>query len=171
MSNAVNAGVEPWLSGSLAGLHPVIAGVLYSFEQARHDLAKWTEGLTAEQIWARPGGIGPVGFHLRHIAGSVDRLFTYAEGRQLGDEQMKAMRAEMEPGAGRDEMLAAIEATFRRVEEKLRRIDPVTLTEARAVGRKGLPTTLAGLLVHIAEHTQRHVGEAIVTAKVVRRGS
>ena len=159
---------EPWMRGPIAGLSPLLAPVLYSFQQAREDLARFTEGLSTEQIWARPHGFGPVGFHLRHIAGSVGRLITYVEGRQLSPEQLAALSAEMEPGATREDLLSALDAALDKAEEVVRRIDPATLAEPRGVGRKQLPTTVIGLLTHIAEHTQRHVGEAISAAKLAR---
>jgi uncharacterized damage-inducible protein DinB len=162
---------EPWLRGPMAGVSPLVAPILYSFQQAREDLAQHTEGLTTEQVWARPHGFGPVGFHLRHIAGSVERLMTYVQGRQLSEAQLAAIERQMEPGASRDELLAEIDASLRKAEEIVRRIDPATLAEPRSVGRKGLPTTVIGLLTHIAEHTTRHVGEAIVSAKWVRAAS
>lgn len=159
---------EPWLRGPLEGVDPLLAPVLHSFQQAREDLALHTEGLTPEQLWARPHGLGPAGFHIRHIAGSVDRLITYAGGRQLSGEQLAQTRAEMEPGAGREELLAAVEAAFARAEAVVSALDPAALRTPREVGRKRLPTTVAGLLVHIAEHTQRHVGQAISAAKLAR---
>ena len=159
---------EPWLRGPIAGLSPLVSPVLYAFEQAREDLARHTEGLSTEQIWARPHGFGPVGFHLRHIAGSIERLMTYLQGRQLTAAQLTVMNAEMEPGASRDELLAALERTLRAAEEAVRQIDPATLAQPRSVGRKQLPTTVIGLLTHIAEHTQRHIGEAISAAKLAR---
>lgn len=131
------------------------------------DLATWTEGFTPAQIWARPLGLGPIGFHMRHIAGSTDRLFTYAEGRMLSEEQIAQLKGEMEEGASREELLAAVDAVFQRVGDAIRKIDPDTLRDFRGVGRKQLPATVAGLLMHIAEHNMRHVGEAIITAKVV----
>jgi hypothetical protein len=159
---------EPWMRGPIPDVSPLLAPVLYSFQQAREDLARFTEGLSTEQIWARPHGFGPVGFHLRHIAGSVGRLMTYVEGRQLSPEQLAALSAEMEPGPTRDELLSALGAALVKAEEVVRRIDPATLAEPRGVGRKRLPTTVIGLLTHIAEHTQRHVGEAISAAKLAR---
>lgn len=156
------------MRGPLPDVDPSVAPVLRAFEQAREDLARHTEGLSPAHLWARPYGLGPAGFHLRHIAGSVDRLLTYAQGRQLSAAQLAATRTEMEPGAGREELLAAIEKAFANAEAVLRSIDPATLAEPREVGRKRLPTTLIGLLVHIAEHTQRHVGQAISAAKLAR---
>ncbi|HTM51054.1 MAG TPA: DinB family protein [Bryobacteraceae bacterium] len=144
------------------------APVLYAFEQAREDLAEHTQGLTAEQVWARPFGLAPLGFHLRHIAGSVDRLITYLLGKPLDDAQTAALKAEMEPGASREELLREIDAALARAEEKIRAFDPARLAEPRTVGRRRLPTTAIGLLTHTAEHTQRHVGQAIAAAKLVR---
>src|SRR5215831_13054594 len=96
---------EPWLRGPIPDVHPLLAPVLYSFQQAREDLAKFTAGLATAQIWARPHGFGPVGFHLCHIAGSVERLMVYVQGGQLSPAQLAALAAEMEPGASREELL------------------------------------------------------------------
>jgi uncharacterized damage-inducible protein DinB len=159
---------EPWISGSHGDVDALLRPLLHAFDHALLDLEKWTEGLSTEQLWARPLGLGAIGFHLRHIAGSTDRLFTYAEGRPLTEAQMEALRGEMEPGASREELMTEIRRTFEGVAQKVRAIDTATLPEPRFVGRKRLPTTLHSLLVHIAEHTMRHVGEAIVTARVVR---
>ena len=156
------------MRGPLPLAHPLIAPVLYGFQQAREDLARNTAGLTASQVWARPHGLAPLGFHLRHIAGSVDRLCTYLEGRELDAPQVAALAAEMEPGVSLEELLAAIGDALRRTEEIIRAIDPATLAEPRWVGRKRLPTTVMGLLVHIAEHTQRHLGQAIAAAQLAR---
>ncbi len=160
---------EPWLSGSLKDVNPFVAPLLYSFQQAREDLARFTEGLTTAQIWERRAGANPVGREIRHIAGSLDRLMTYLEGRQLDERQLAELKSEAEPGASLQELLASMEEAFARAERTLRSLDPARLAEPRAVGRKQLPTTVIGLLVHIAEHTQRHVGQAIVAAKLARR--
>ena len=160
--------MEPWLRGPIDSVPPVLAPVLYAFIQAREDLAEHTAGLTVEQIWARPLGLAPVGFQLRHIAGSVDRLVTYLMGQPLNEEQMAALRTEMEPGQSREELLAGVNRALAIAEARIRSIDSASLTEPRVVGRMRLPTTVIGLLVHIAEHTQRHVGQAISAAKLVR---
>ena len=159
---------EPWLRGPIPGVDTLVAPILYALQQAREDLAHHTEGLTTAQIWARPHGFGPVGFHLRHIAGSVERLMTYVQGRQLSAEQFAALDHQMDPGASRDELMAGIERSFSEAERIVRAIDPWTLAEPRTVGRKQLPTTVIGLLTHIGEHTTRHVGEAICAAKLAR---
>jgi uncharacterized damage-inducible protein DinB len=160
---------EPWLRGPIEGAHALTAPVLYAFQQAREDLAHHTAGLSHAQIWSTPHGFGSVGFHLRHIAGSTERLMTYLQARQLTPEQLAAAAAEHDaehtPGADRDTLLAELDRVFRESEAVVRRIDPATLAELREVGRQRLPTTVIGLLTHIAEHTQRHVGQAIAAAK------
>ncbi len=159
---------EPWLRGPIPTVHPCIAPLLYCFQQAREDLAKYTEGLTENQIWATPHGFGSVGFHIRHIAGSTDRLITYLQSNPLSPEQLAEIQAEKQPGGTREQLLARLEAAFQRAESVARGLDPAVLAEPRAVGRSRLPTTVIGLLVHIAEHTQRHVGQAISAAKLAK---
>jgi uncharacterized damage-inducible protein DinB len=156
------------MRGPVEGVVPLAAPIFYSFQQAREDLAKYTEGLATEQIWATPHGFGSLGFHLRHIAGSTDRLMTYLKGTPLSEAQMTTLRSEKEPGATREQLLAAIETAFRDAEAVVRTLNPTTLSDPREIGRKRLPTTVIGLLTHIAEHTQRHVGQAISAAKLAR---
>jgi uncharacterized damage-inducible protein DinB len=158
---------EPWMRGPIAGVHPLLAPVLYSFQMAREDLEKYTAGLPPARIWATPHGFASVGFHMLHIAGSTLRLVTYIQGRELSAAQLEAMAAEATPGEpSREQLLAALSHAFRDAEAVIRALDPATLAEARTVGRKRLPTTVIGLLTHIAEHTQRHVGQAIAAAKL-----
>jgi hypothetical protein len=161
--------MEPWLTGKWNDLPPIVAAVLYSFEHARDDLRRWTADLTDEQIWRRSGDVAPVGFHIRHIAGSVDRLMTYAIGTQLSAEQMKELEAEKSPeGISRDELLAVLDRKLAQAESVIRSFDPSGLEAIREIGRRRTPVPLGVLLIHIAEHTQRHVGAAIVTAKTAR---
>jgi hypothetical protein len=158
---------EPWMRGPIEGVHPVLAPVLYSFQMAREDLEKYTAGLPPAGIWATPHGLASVGFHILHIAGSTNRLVTYLQGRELTAAQLDAMEAEKSPGEpSREQLLGALNHAFGDAEAVIRAIDPATLGDARTAGRKRLPTTVIGLLTHIAEHTQRHVGQAITTAKL-----
>ncbi len=159
---------EPWLRGPISGVHPLIAPLLYAFEQARENLALHTTGLTTNQIWATPHSLGSVGFHIRHIAGSTDRLITYLEGKQLSEAQLAALQSEHQPRASLDELLAVLHSSFQHAEAVVRALSPAMLIEPREVGRKRLPTTVIGLLTHVAEHTQRHVGQAISAAKLAR---
>jgi hypothetical protein len=160
--------VEPWLRGPLPGVYPLLSPTLCSYVQAREDLAYWTAELSHAQIWSRPHGLAPVGFHICHIAGSVERLTTYLKDEQLTAEQLDALVHEMQPGPGREELLRALDDSLQRSEQVILALNPAILEYPRTVGRKRLPTTVAGLLVHLAEHTQRHVGEAIITAKLAR---
>jgi len=157
---------EPWLRGSIESLDPLLSPILFAFQQAREDLAKWTANLTTEQIWATPHGFGSVGFHILHIAGSTERLMTYLEGRQLTEDQLSMIPKESIPRSiGRADLLEILHRSFENAERVVRSVDPATLADPREVGRKKLPTTVIGLLTHIAEHTQRHVGQAISASK------
>jgi uncharacterized damage-inducible protein DinB len=157
---------EPWLRGPIACVHPLVAPVLYAFQQAREDLARYTAELTTEEIWASPHGFGSVGFHIAHIAGSTERLMSYLQRRALTEDQLAALRAEAALGAiARDELLGILDRALHEAESVVRAIDPAALAEPRTVGRQHLPTTVIGLLTHIAEHTQRHTGQAISAAK------
>jgi hypothetical protein len=159
---------EPWLRGPDVAVHPAARPLVYSLTQVLEDVARWTGGLTTEQLWARPFGLGAAGFHIRHIGRSADRLTTYLEGRELSDGQLAELKTEMEPGASREELLEELELHLRRCLAIVEALDPRTWYDERWVGRKRLPATVGGLVTHIAEHSQRHVGEAIVTTRVVR---
>ena len=161
-------GIEPWLRGPLAGVNPLLAPTLHAYAQANEDVTHWTESLDTTRIWCRPHNLAPVGFHLRHIAGSIDRLTTYLRGEQLSGEQMEALSREMDSGANRDHLLLAVRNALAESEQVIRNLDPATLADPRFVGRKRLSTTVIGLVVHLAEHTQRHVGELIITAKLAK---
>ncbi len=163
----MNPNPEPWLRGTLTDIPAVPRAVLHALELAQEDLDKWCGGLSESELHARPSGLAPVAFHLRHIARSLDRLLTYAEGRELTAEQLAALKTELEAPASREELFAELAAAFSRSTSRIRAIDVSTLEEKRSVGKKALPTTVGGLLVHVADHTQRHVGQAVITAKIV----
>jgi uncharacterized damage-inducible protein DinB len=159
--------VEPWLRGTLTELDAVRRQVLHALQLASEDVDAWCAGLSDGKMDARPFGVASVAYHLRHIARSLDRLLTYAEGRQLSEAQLSALRSELEAGAIASEVLAECRAGLKSAAERVRAISPSTYEESRGVGRAMLPSTVGGLLVHCAEHTQRHVGQAVTTAKVV----
>jgi len=159
---------EPWLRGTLGGVAAVPRAVLHALELAEEDLQRWCGNLNNEELNARPAGVASVAFHLRHIARSIDRLLTYAESRQLNAQQTAALKSELEPGATHAALFAELEATLAQSAARIRGIDPRRLEAPRRVGKEALPTTLGGLLVHVADHTQRHVGQAITTARIVR---
>ena len=165
--NATPSLPEPWLRGTLSDVKAVPRAVLHALELAGEDLNKWCAPLTESQLNAQPHGLPSVAFQLRHIARSIDRLLTYAEGNALSAGQLDALRQESQPGASSrslfDELSSALEHAAHRV-RALANSDP---EQSRSVGKKALPTTLGGLLVHIADHTQRHVGQAITTTKIL----
>lgn len=158
---------EPWLRGTLTEIPAEQRAILHALELAREDIAGWCGPLSQEEFHARPYGLAPVAFHLRHLAGSLDRLLTYAEGNVLSDAQLRQLAAEMNGEGSKEEILADFERGMRASDERVRAIDPAQWPESRAVGRKKLPTTVAGLLIHCADHTQRHVGQTTATAKVL----
>ena len=158
---------EPWLRGTLQEVPAVQRAVIHALELAGEDLQRWCGRLSDEQIKARPGGSPAVAFHLRHVARSLDRLLTYAEGRALSEEQQAAMKTELDPGAKRGALFSELNSALAKSMIRVRAFDVSVLEQIRAVGRKQLPTTVAGLLVHVADHTQRHVGQAVTTAKIV----
>jgi hypothetical protein len=159
---------EPWLRGTLQEVPALQRAVLHALELAREDLSRWCGDLTDEQLNARPAGLPPVAFHFRHIARSLDRLLTCAEGRALSDQQLAVKNAELDPGATRDELFLELTLALAESARRVLAFEVSALEQVRNVGRKRLPTTLAGLLVEVAEHTQRHVGQAITTTKVVK---
>lgn len=162
---------EPWLRGQTpVGAEPIVVPVLHSFQQVREDLKTHVAGLDADAVWCEVAGT-TLGFHLKHMAGSVDRLLTYLEGKQLSADQMSELRAESRGDEDADTLLAALHALLANAEQRLREIDPAAIYEPRAVGRRELPTNVIGLLVHVAEHTQRHLGQAIILAKIARESA
>ncbi len=164
------ANVEPWLRGTLSEISAVPRGVLHALELAEEDVAKWCGGLSEAELNERPLGLPSVAFQLRHIARSLDRLLTYAEGAQLSGEQVAALKSEMDRGATREGLFAEFEAAIRGSIARVRELAAVDAEQPRGVGKRQLPTTVGGLLVHVADHTQRHVGQAITTAKVLLAG-
>jgi uncharacterized damage-inducible protein DinB len=158
---------EPLLRGTLTDLPVVQRALLHSLEMAQEDIAKWCGGLDDREVHARPFQLPAVAFQLRHIARSLDRFCCYAEGVPLSPEQLQALASEMEESGGREAIFGELEAQLERTRRRLDAIVRQPLDLPVRIGRKGLPTTLTGLLIHAAEHTQRHVGQAITTAKVI----
>jgi hypothetical protein len=161
---------EVWLRGPVHGVPPLLQPIAHGLLQCREELPRVLEGLTPAQIWARPFGAASIGFHARHAAGSLERLFTYARGERLSAEQQSALAAEgepdLEPGAA-DRLRARFSEAVENALTQLRSTSDARLIEPRSVGRAQLPSTVVGLLFHAAEHTQRHMGQAVTTAKVV----
>ena len=155
---------DPDQTRTLAALMPVVHALI----QAREDIEKLVARVPVEHTWERPGGAASIGFHVRHLGGALDRLFTYARGEALSDAQQAAVRAEGDPvvpAPSLADVAADMNASIDRALKQLRTTTRDDLLTARKVGRAGLPTTTLGLLFHVAEHSTRHVGQAISTAK------
>jgi uncharacterized damage-inducible protein DinB len=161
---------ESWLSGALEGFSPTLMPAAHALVQAETDVEKAVNGLTTKELWMKLNGAPPVGFHLLHIAGSIDRLLTYARGENLKQEQFDFLSAETDSSQTED-AAAVLQLTRESIHDALETIQQTSddiLFEPRTVGRMNLPTNVFGLLFHIAEHTQRHTGQIVATAKIVR---
>jgi hypothetical protein len=158
--------VEPWLRGTLQELEPVRRAVLHALELALEDAERWCSSLNQEQMFARPADLPPVAFQMRHIVRSLDRLLSYAEGKALDEAQRVALQTEMD-GASTAQVWSEFRAGLAQTMDRVRAVPPATFGEVRWVGSERLETTVAGLLIHCAEHTQRHAGQMVTTTKVV----
>lgn len=164
------ANTEWWQRGPVDGVPALLQPVAHILLQVAESVDELVAGLTIAQWNARPAGVASVAFHVRHIAGVIDRLFTYARGESLSDTQFAALRAEGGELVASD-VHGAVAALHARVDAaiaELKTIDTATLGDYRAVGRAQLPSTVIGCLVHGAEHSMRHVGQLSVTVRVVR---
>lgn len=162
---------EVWLRGPVTDVAPSLQPAAHALLQASEDIARVSSGLTVQELWVRPGGAAAAGFHLRHIAGSIDRLLAYARGEPLSEAQRKALVTERDPGTPPADAAALVRMAATAIDSalaQLRATSADAALEPREVGRAKLPSTVGGLLFHIAEHTQRHTGQLITTAKIVR---
>jgi hypothetical protein len=160
----------PWLRGPVPEVIPMLQPVAHSLIDCMEDVETRLRGVSAERIWARPGGAASIAFHVRHAIGSLDRLFTYARGESLSQEQLEALKTEGVRGAGPDtaeELVAAFRQATDRAMDQLRTTPSEEVLAFRAVGRAQLPSNVLGILVHAGEHTQRHIGQMSTTLKVV----
>ena len=162
--------LEAWLRGPLPGVPALLQPVAHALVQARDEVAAELATFPDARLWDRPAGVASVGFHLQHLRGVLDRLFAYARGEALGERQLDALRAEGVPDdtLTTDELVAAFARQVDAALAQIQATDPAALTDARGVGREQIPSTVIGLLVHAAEHTTRHTGQLLVTARVVR---
>ena len=162
--------MEVWQRGPIEGVPALLQPVAHALLQTVEDIEKEMSAFPSSLLSEKPGGVASVGFHLKHFKGVVDRLFTYARGEMLSDEQMDYLKAET-ISSDRDSVQMLVEDFRKQVLtalEQLKRTDVNMLTDIRAVGRKQIPSTVIGLLFHAAEHVQRHVGQLIVTARILR---
>jgi uncharacterized damage-inducible protein DinB len=162
---------DPWLRGPIDGIPPSLQPLACAFIAAREDIERAIARLTPDELWARPGGVASPGFHLAHLAGSTDRLLTYARGESLSENQRADLQrervvAETHPAA--EDLVAVLGEAIRKSLEQLAATDESTLALPRAVGRAQSPSTVLGLLFHAAEHAARHAGQVVTTAKLIQ---
>jgi len=160
--------IEPWLRGTHTDVPAVGRAVLHALDLALDDITKWTEGLSDAEVNARPLELPSVAFHLRHIARSTDRILSYAEGNQLSGEQLAVLKTEQSDDASLAGLLSEVEVSFSNAAGRIRVLTTADFNTPRGVGRKQLPTSIGGALIHVADHTQRHVGQVVTTAKVLK---
>ena len=160
---------EVWLRGPLTDVTPMLQPVAHALLQAQEEINELMNGFPQENLWLRPGGIASVGFHLQHIKGVLSRLFTYAAEEQLNESQLAYLQQEGLPGEKltSDVLVQEINLQIEEALDHLRKVNPSTLLHPREVGRARLPSTTLGLYVHAAEHTMRHLGQLLVTIKLL----
>ncbi|HEY5063113.1 MAG TPA: DinB family protein [Gemmatimonadaceae bacterium] len=166
------ANTEWWQRGPIDGVPAMLQPVAHILLQVGESVDELTDTLTETEWNARPARVAPAAFHVRHMTGVIDRLFTYARGSALSDDQFAAMRREGDHLAPADvpRTIGDLHARIEDAVAELRTIDIATLGDFRGVGRAQLPSTVIGCLVHGAEHSMRHVGQLSVTTRVVRAG-
>lgn len=162
---------EAWLRGPIEGIHPALMPVAHALQQAREDIYSLLTVTPEAIVWTRPGGAASLGFHVQHLGGALDRLFTYARGEVLSDAQKAAVKAEAAPASPAPALKTVVDATSAQIDTamaQLRATSPDRLFDERRVGRAGLPSNVIGLLFHAAEHCTRHAGQAITTGMIQR---
>ena len=161
---------EVWQRGPVPGYEPLLMPVAHSLLQVREEIDRLASTLTEAQLWEQASGAASIGFHIRHIGGSTDRLLAYARGEALTTEQVAAARREPTEQPALDTLLAEVQASLDRALAQVRNTPVDSLLTERKVGRAGLPSTTLGLLFHIAEHATRHAGQALTTARIIGAG-
>lgn len=164
---------EVWLRGSIENIASLLQPVAHALLQAREELNELMRNFPDDLLWIKPAGAASVGFHLQHLSGVLDRLFTYANGNALSDEQLTALKAESNPELTKTTAVELVQVFNHQVDKALKDLQEKSeqkLTDYRSVGRAQLPSTVMGLLFHSAEHTMRHLGQLIVTVRVVKNG-
>jgi hypothetical protein len=160
----------PWLRGPVPDVIPMLQPVAHSLIDCREDVETRLVGVSADRIWRTPGNAASIAFHVRHAMGSLDRLFSYARGAELTVEQLAALKTEGVRGTGPDtaeQLIGAFQQATERAMHQLRGTEETDLLDFRAVGRARLPSNVIGILMHAAEHTQRHIGQMSTTLKIV----
>lgn len=161
---------EVWLRGPISNVPALLQPVAHAILQSGEDVENLMKGFPAEKLWERPAGVASPGFHLKHLAGVLDRLFTYARGEALSEDQFEYLRQEGTPHPGVDSastLVSHYQVQIKKCLHELERVDEGSLFHPIGVGRKKLPSNVLGLLFHAAEHTQRHTGQLLVTVRIL----
>lgn len=172
MSN-IESKPEVWQRGPVEGVPSLLQPAAHAILQAREEVIALMKDFPENSLWIKPAGMASAGFHLQHLSGVLDRLYTYARNEKLNPQQMQQLHDEAISSNENLNVRNLIERFNKQVDTaivQLKSTDPSTLTEFRGIGRKQIPTTLIGLLFHAAEHTMRHLGQLIVTAKIIKEG-
>ncbi|MFC0181813.1 DinB superfamily protein [Pseudarcicella hirudinis] len=161
---------EVWMRGPVEGIPPLLQPVAHALLQAREEVFGMMEDFPEHLLWEKPAGVASPGFHLQHLSGVIDRLFTYASEESLTENQLELLSLEsrVQENLSILSLLNRFDEQIERAITQLGKTDESTLTNPRALGRKKIPTTLIGLLFHAAEHTQRHIGQLYVTVKILK---
>jgi uncharacterized damage-inducible protein DinB len=159
--------LEYWLRGPVPGIPPLVQPVAHALLQARAEVNAVMAEFPEQRLWERPAGLASPGFHLQHLAGVLDRLLTYARGEGLSQQQLADLASEGKPPGAAPDHLNRFNIQIDKALQQLGQTAEETLTEPRAVGRAGIPSTVIGLLFHAAEHTMRHTGQLLVTARIL----
>jgi hypothetical protein len=162
---------EVWLRGPVPDISGLLQPVAHTLLQAQEEVSQLMEGFPEDRLWERPWNVASPGFHLQHLSGVLDRLFTYARGESLSKEQLRNLALEGSEGSTRKELVLQFAAQVDKAVRQLGSTPDQSLIAPREVGRAKLPSTVLGLLVHAAEHTQRHVGQLLVTSRILRSQS
>lgn len=163
--------LEVWLRGPLPDMSPLLQPVAHALLQAREEVENFMQDFPDDLLWERPAGVASVGYHLQHLTGILERLFVYAQGGVLNEEQLAYLYAEGKPKGADTRSETLVQKFHEQVEkalDQLRQTDEQTLTDSRRVGRAQVESTVMGLLFHAAEHSMRHVGQLLVTARILR---
>lgn len=161
---------EVWLRGPLLDIPPLVQPIAHALMQAREEVNALMQNFPEHLLWERPANVASVGFHLQHLTGVLDRLFTYARQETLSADQLAFLASEGKPEDTLLSVQELVDLFSKQIEkaiDQLRSTDEQTLTDVRGVGRAQLPSTVIGLLTHSAEHTMRHVGQLSVTVRVI----
>lgn len=162
---------EVWLKGPLPGISPYLQPVAHALLQARDEVNELMQDFPDHLLWEKPAGVASPGFHLQHLTGVLDRLFTYAQEQLLTEAQLQSLKAEGNRELANSDTAALLQTFNQQVDkalEQIKQVDEKELTTFRGVGRAQLPSNVLGLLFHAAEHTMRHIGQLLVTVRVLK---